>query len=259
MLADQYMDEGHLYGQDLTTDSGCRNIWAQYWGNITLLDRAVGEILNALHECGLADRTIVVFTSDHGDLMGDHGIFEKCVQYEEAVRVPLLVRVPWFDQAPKLIPGRISQIDLVPTLLELLGESVPAALQGQSRAAVLSGESTLSANDVFIEWNGPDGRPARFFGQGSADLKEPIDATARQQAHQWQPVRGPWRSVVSADGWKLNLSTTDQCELYDLRTDPHELENQFDDPGQRERIRELAGRVRTWQAATGDQVPIPNL
>lgn len=257
MLADQYMDQGFLYGHDLTTAIGCRRIRAQYWGNITLVDRAVGEILGTLHQTGLADRTIVVFTSDHGDLMGDHGLFEKCVLYEEAVRVPLLVRVPWLNQSPRSIPGRISQIDLVPTLLDLLGEPIPAALQGQSRAAVLRGESTLAENDVFIEWNGPDGRPARFFGRGPAHLQEPLEATVRQQAQEWQPVQGPWRSVISADGWKLNLSTTDQCELHDLHADPHELQNLFDEPEQQGRIRELAGRLRAWQAQTGDHAALP--
>lgn len=257
MVADQYMDHGLLYGQDLTTEIGCRRTWAQYWGNITLVDRAVGEILGALHETGLDDRTLVVFTSDHGDMMGDHGYFGKCVLYEEAIRVPLLVRVPWLGQAPRSVPGSISQIDLVPTLLDLLAEPIPAALQGQSRAAVVRGESTLAENDVFIEWNGPDGRPDRFFGQGSAHLSEPLDETARQAAQEWQPVQGPWRSVISADGWKLNLSTTDQCELYNLRADPHELQNRFDDPEQQGRIRDLAGRVRAWQAQMGDHVPLP--
>jgi len=252
MVADQYMDQGFLYGQDLTTEAGCRRTWAQYWGNITLVDRAVGEILGALDETGLAERTVVVFTSDHGDMMGDHGYFGKCVLYEEAVRVPLLMRVPWLDQEPRLIPGRISQIDLVPTLLDLLWEPIPAGLQGQSRAAILRGESTLAENDVFIEWNGPDGRPDRFFGQGSAHLAEPLSAEARDQAQEWVPVRGPWRSVVSADGWKLNLSATDRCELYDLNSDPHELRNRFDESEQQERIGDLAGRVRAWQAQTGD-------
>jgi arylsulfatase A-like enzyme len=258
MLAEQYMSQGFLYGCDLTTEIGCRRTWAQYWGNITLVDRAVGDILDALGDTGLDERTLVVFTSDHGDLMGDHGLFEKCVLYEEAVRVPLLVRAPWLRHAPRSIPGRISQIDLVPTLLDLLGEPIPAGLQGQSRAAVLRGESTLAENDVLIEWNGPDGRPARFFGQGSAHLREPLDAAARQRAgQQWAAVQGPWRSVISADGWKLNLSATDQCELYDLHTDPHEMQNRFDEPQQQGRIGELAGRIRAWQAQTGDHVPLP--
>lgn len=265
MLADHYMDRGFMYGQDLTTETGCRRIRAQYWGNITLVDRAVGEILQALQETGLSDTSLVVFTSDHGDMMGDHGIFEKCVLYEEAVKAPLVVRVPWLGKEMRRISGRISQIDLVPTLLELMGESVPEGLQGQSRAAVFyegtaSGErSSLEGNDVFIEWQGPDGRPARYFGGGDSDLKEPMDETTRSWEEKWERVRDPWRSVVSAEGWKLNLSISDRCELYDLNTDPGEMHNLFDNREQRGRIRDLLDRIRQWQAQTGDTAALPAL
>ena len=259
MVADQYMDQGRLYGQDLTTEIGCRRTWAQYWGNITLVDRAVGEILGALHETGL-------------DRSHSGGLYQRPRRHDgrswlfwqvrplrggdpgAAARTRALAR-----PGAKIRPGSISQIDLVPTLLDLLAEPIPAALQGQSRAAVLRGKDTLAENDVFVEWNGPDGRPDRFFGQGSAHLSEPLDETARQRAQEWQPVQGPWRSVISADGWKLNLSTTDQCELYDLRADPHELHNRFDEPLQQGRIRDLAGRVQAWQAQTSDQESLPSL
>lgn len=265
MLADHYMDYGFMFGQDLTTEAGCRRTRAQYWGNITLVDRAVGEILEALQQAGLSDCSLVVFTSDHGDMMGDHGIFEKCVLYEEAVKVPLIVRIPWLGREMRRIGGRFSQIDLVPTLLELIGEPVPEGLQGQSRAGVFyevaaSGEnSSLEGNEVFIEWQGPDGRPARYFDRGDSDLKEPMDDTTRSRDDRWNQVRGPWRSVVSANGWKLNVSTTDQCELYDLNSDPGEVHNLFDQREQRGRIRELLDRIRRWQVQTGDTIDLPAL
>ncbi len=230
MLADHYMDGGEMYGADLSTEAGCRRIRAQYMGNVTLIDRAVGDIMHALEECGLTDNTIVVFTSEHGDMMGDHGLFEKSVMYEEAARVPLLMHVPWINREQRSVPGRISQIDLVPTLLDLMGEPIPDGLQGESRAAVLRGEGSLVHNDVFIEWNGNDARPIRYFEHGVPP-------------EEWQRVRGPWRTVVSAEGWKLNLSRTDQCELYDLNIDPYELTNRFNEPGQKERIVEMTARL----------------
>ena len=98
-----------------------------YWGLVTLVDRAVGRILQALHDSGQADRTIVVFTSDHGDMMGDHNILAKCTLYEEAMRVPLLhagsVAV-W--QRTAEIDGAMSLVDLVPTLMDLMGLDAPA-------------------------------------------------------------------------------------------------------------------------------------
>src|SRR5690606_13758365 len=133
--------------EDLTTEAGARKTRAKYMGSVTLVDRAVGDILAALEDSGLADNTIVVYTSDHGDLMGDHGIFEKCVLYEEAIRVPLLVRVPWLE-GPRRVAEPIGHIDLVPTLLDLLGQPAPAELPGRSRAGVLAGRDRLGDEAV---------------------------------------------------------------------------------------------------------------
>ena len=66
----------------------------------------------------------------------------------------------------------------------------------------------------------------------------------------------PWRTIVSGR-WKLNLCAGDQCELFDLESDPHEMHNLFDDPAQRDRVRDMAGRIRAWQAETGDEAPLP--
>ena len=244
MLADHYMDGGEMYGADLSTEAGCRQIRAQYMGNVTLVDRAVGEILQALADCGLTDNTIVVFTSEHGDMMGDHGLFEKSVMYEEAARVPLLMRVPWLGREQRLVKGSISQIDLVPTLLDLLDEPIPEPLEGKSRAGVLRGVETLAENDVFIEWSGADARPIRLFANGVP-------------AEEWHRVQGPWRTIVSAERWKLNLSPRDRCELYDLNSDPYEQQNLFDHPQQKKRIQDLTERICQWQEETTDQASFP--
>jgi len=230
-------------GHDLTTEAGWRRIRANYWGLVTLVDRAVGRILAALDESGLAENTIVVFTSDHGDMMGDHGILAKCVMYEEAMKVPLLMRVPWLGREQRLVTGRVSQIDLVPTLLDLMGVGLPDGLQGESRSAVLRGETTLAGSDVFVEWNGRDGREAAM----------PLDAPDEEGN---RAAGATWRTVVSADGWKLNLSAGDRCELYDLNADPCERTNRFDDPAQRGRVRDLIERIGRWQTRTGDTVPL---
>jgi len=70
-------------------------------------------------------------------------------------------------------------------------------------------------------------------------------------------VSVPWRAVVTGDRWKLNLSPGDQCELYDLNTDPHELTNLFDQPEHKDRVRQMASRLRLWQAEVDDDVTLP--
>jgi arylsulfatase A-like enzyme len=240
VLSAYYM-ESEEYGYDLRTDEGWRAVRARYYGNVTLIDRSVGKILAALEDSGQADNTIIVFTSDHGEMVGDHGILGKTVLYEESVKVPLLIHVPYLSNQQRVIGGNISHIDLVPTLLDLMGESIPEHLQGESRVSVLNGEATLSENDVFIQWNRNDGHPR----PGEAEVNPAMST--------------PWRSVISADRWKLNLSAHDQCELYDLNADPCETVNHFDDPKCRDRIRDLADRIRQWQMQTDDRVPLPEI
>jgi arylsulfatase A-like enzyme len=200
---------------------------ANYYGLVTMVDNAVGRILDALEESGQADNTIVVYTSDHGEMAGDHALMEKGVMYEEAIRIPLLIRVPWMNRQRKLLKGAIGHIDLVPTLLDLLGQTVGGHLQGESRLSVLKGESSLEDNDVVVEWNGAS-MPGR---EG--------------------------RTLISRDGWKLSLYQDDHCELFDLITDPHELRNLFSDPAQKERIRQLSARLGDWQCRSGDSLKIP--
>ena len=155
---------------DLTAEDGWRRLRAQYFANVTLVDRQVGKMLEALEGTGQLDNTIIVFTSEHGEMAGDHGMLEKRSMYEEASRVPLLIRVP--DSEPdearesKRISGSVSLVDLVPTLLDLSGGSdasestsggilgdgfAPTAtgisnsweMQGKSLAPVLSGDADL--------------------------------------------------------------------------------------------------------------------
>ena len=229
------------YGLDLQTEAGWRGLLARYWGNVTLVDRSVAKILQALDESGKADDTIVIFTSDHGELMGDHGILGKTLMYEESIKVPLLLRAPMLDAEPQRIGGQFSHIDLVPTLLDLLEIGAPAHLQGQSRVPVLCGRDDLAANDVFVEWSGADGHPTASIGEAEPN---------RSLAH-------PLRTIVAADGWKLNLYGQGQGELYDLNADPHELENLYHRPEQRARIGELSERIRVWQEQTSDEVALP--
>ena len=225
---------------DLTAEAGWRRLRAQYFANVTLVDRNVGRILDALDANGYADNTVVVMSSEHGEMGGDHGMLEKRSLYEEASRVPLLMSVPWLNSGQTRIGGSASQIDLVPTLLDLLDQPVPDHLQGASQAPVLKGESTLDDNDVFLQWN----------GMGDRNLGSPLIN---------RMVSLSWRSVITADRWKLNLCPADQCELYDLNTDPFELNNLFDEPTQRDRTREMAARIRIWQNETGDHAPIPTV
>jgi len=207
-----------------------RRIRANYYGLVTMVDRAVGRILDALESNGLSENTLVVFTSDHGEMLGDHALGKKDVLYQEAVRVPLMFRLPGprKDRAHRMVGGRISLVDLAPTLVDFAGGVCGAKVEGRSRRKVVEGKATLDGNDVFIDWD---------------SLQE--------------YVHRPWRSIISADGWQLNVCPDDRNELYNLNEDPNQLRNLFYESGQREKIRELAERLKHWQVETGDTMKLP--
>ena len=160
------------------------------------------------------------------------------------MRVPLLIRVPWLSREQQTIGGRVGLIDAVPTLLDLLGENVPTELQGESLVPVLQGDADLSENDVVVQWNGADGRKNEPFHTEISG--EDIEAASAM----------PRRVIISHEGLKLHLSPGDQCELYDLNEDPHELVNLYNDEEHRHSIRDLASRLRLWQEKYKDYTPV---
>ena len=237
---DPYMRE-YLLDPDLTLDSELdwRVLRAKYLSNITLVDDMAGMVLNALEANGLADDTIVVFTSEHGEMAGDHCMLEKRSLYEESARVPLLMHVPGMDAGTRTVNGNISQVDLLPTLLELMGESAPTDIEGKSVAATLESGGNLESNDVFMEWNGTGGLADRNLGSEDINLLN----------------TAPWRGVVSGN-WKFCYCPTDKNELYNLADDPHEMTNLVDDPAHAGTVIRMAARLREWSERTNDTVPI---
>ena len=235
-MARRYWEQG-LEGHSLQSERQRRELVARYWGLCSQLDSAVERIIAALEERGLYDDTIIVFTSDHGDMMGGHGLIAKSVQYEGSVRVPLLIkeaaqRTQVVHEAP------VSHIDIVPTLPDLMGAPVPNTLPGSSlRSSETSFESGFglapSDDEVFIEWNPrPGGTPG----------------TSSQESI---------RTVITREGWKLNLSSVGDHQLFDLEGDPLETENLYRSrPDIAKVCRE---RIRRWQQETGDPLVLPVL
>jgi arylsulfatase len=238
-LREHYRRHG-AEGLDLDTESGWRRLIANYWGLVTLVDEAVGRILATLAECGLDDNTVVVYSSDHGDMMGSHRILAKTVMYEEAVKVPLLVRVPGIGG--RRVDQPVSQADLVPTLLDLMGQPIAESLEGYSLRPALEGTGGPMEDHVFIEWNGRDSDGAmRQLGPEVADDVARISGART-------------RGVISPDGWKLNLSEADKCELYHLAADPGETQNLFYSGEHADVIARLTDRIKGWQERTGDDM-----
>jgi len=241
--SDPYMEKYlAVCDEDFSTEKGWREARANYFANITLVDGMVGEIISSLERNNISDNTIIVFTSEHGEMMGDHGLLEKRALYEEASRVPLLFKIPWMGKNQKIIDGSVSHIDLVPTLLDLIGEEVPDHLQGKSRKRVFEGLDDLEGNHVIVQWNGFGETPDRNLGSKSINN---LNAS-------------PWRSII-IDRLKLNLCATDKPELFDLNQDEFEEKNVFDKYEYRNSVIQLYKSMKNWQKVSEDTAAIPDL
>jgi choline-sulfatase len=227
-----------------------RSIKQRYLGLVTLVDQSIGAILGCLERCGLRDDTIVVHTSDHGDSLGTHHLFGKETMFEEAARVPWLIRLPGQTRS-KLISHPVSHIDFVPTLLDLLGGPNHPQCAGKSLLpwindeAVAAGVSPASAlpQNVFLEW-----APNR------TKIKKGSRLARRRMIN--RAVGESTRTVVSPDGWKLCLRDKDLNELYNLKDDRFETRNLYSDPQFVSVISRLSGEIYRWQQSTSDKLKL---
>ncbi len=131
-------------------DYGVEEFRKRYFGEISHLDAAFGRILDTLQKTGLAENTVVIFTSDHGDMAGCHGRFGKGVMFDESVRVPLLVRLP--EIKPRTVDSLASTVDLFSTILEMAGVEAQPDSEGRSLLPCINGQSHATT-DVFIEYD----------------------------------------------------------------------------------------------------------
>jgi choline-sulfatase len=129
-----------------------QGIIAAYYTSVEFLDKNVGRVLDELAKSGHADDTLVIYTGDHGYMLGQHGRFEKHCCFEPAVRAPLVMRLPGRVRAGITSPALVELIDIVPTVLELCGVSVPKAVQGRSLVKVLDGGTEVHRDCVFVEY-----------------------------------------------------------------------------------------------------------
>jgi choline-sulfatase len=218
-----------------------RGIRQRYFGLITMVDRSIGGVLACLERTGLIDQTIIVLTSDHGDMLGDHHLFGKEVMFEEATRVPYLIRQP--GQRRQLrITQPVSHIDFLPTLLELLNRPPPAQCQGQSKVALLRGE-TMAPENVFMQWS-----PNRMKVLKGTRL-------AKRSAVK-RAINESTRAVVLHDGWKLCLRDRDTNELYNLHKDPAERQNLYYLADYNAIVKRGTAEIHDWQERVSDRLKL---
>jgi arylsulfatase A-like enzyme len=228
------------------TKDDYRSLRQRYLGLVTMVDQSIGGILECLERTELSEQTVVVHTSDHGDTLGAHELFGKEVMFEEAVRVPLLARLP--ERRHRPIGQAVSHIDFVPTLIDLLAEPSAAQCAGKSLLPLMRGEAT-PAESVFLEWS-----PNKYASSVGRKIKEGTTLAPLRMIN--QAVEESTRTVITPDGWKLSLRDKDLNELYNLNDDPREAHNLYYSGQCAEVISRCAGEILRWQELSRDKLKL---
>ena len=211
------------------TDDDRRQVTAAYYAMIELIDGQVGRMLDALDQTGQLEDTVVVFMSDHGEMLGDHGIYLKGPHfYDEAVRVPLLLSWPGRFKAGLKADALVELVDLVPTLLEAAGVDVPESVQGRSLLPIL---------------------------QGDADPSTHRDAVYSEYYNAWTHKQSYGTMLRTANEKIVVYHGIDAGELYDLDKDPDEFDNLWNDPARAAMKARLLKRAFDASVLTMDPAP----
>lgn len=196
---------------ELKDEAAARTRIAMYYASLAQMDDCLGQVVKALKELDLDKDTIIVYTSDHGDMLGEHGLWGKFVFYEPSVGVPFTVRVPGVP--PAVCHAPVSQTSLMSTLLELSGIAGPAGLDGESLAPF---------------------------------VREPTRAQTKPVFSQFAVKSGNAKQMIRLGDWKYMHYLKDTPELYNLRADPQEMNNLAGSAANRDKEQELHARSTEW-------------
>jgi choline-sulfatase len=181
-----------------------------YYARVEWTDHQIGQVLDALNASPFADNTVVIYTSDHGENLGEHGLWWKNCLYDSAARVPLIISWPARWKGPQRRPGACGAVDLVQTIADLAGARTPAGWNGSSLVAWLDQPSYPWKNLAVSEYY------AGYTASGIAMIRQ-----------------GDWKYVYHAGADEKHGP---ERELYDMKTDPKELHNLAGDPRQQQRL-----------------------
>jgi len=249
----EMMEMGHKgYSRNL------ERLRANYMGMIRLLDDQMRRFYEGMGELGLADDTVFVILSDHGDYAGEYGLMKK-----GAGVVDMLTRIPMVWFGPGIAgSGRsdahVSLVDVFPTVCEILGQDIPDGVQGRSLVDILSGRPyPLSEFRSIMSESGFGGQ---YITADDYDDYLEEGAVGRQglffdELNSWS--QSGTISMIRMGDWKLVCDMLGNCRLYNLREDPSEMKDLFGKRGVRKIQTELMRELLRWQISTVDPVPYP--
>ncbi len=216
------VDHDSIVHLERPTRAQLQRLRAYYAANVSMIDKQVGQIMEALEEGGYLENSVVIFTSDHGDCLGDHGHIQKWTMYDIITRVPAIFWSPGRFPGGARIDGLCQWMDIGATVLELAGLSPRQDMQTISLLPALRGEAWPGRDFVYAE-HPPDG-----------------------------VYHGPYMTMIRSERWKLvHFLDQDYGQLFDLAADPGELDNLWDDAALADVKRSLLERLLNWRIESG--------
>ena len=255
--------EARLTGKELD-EWKYQNYIRDYMSVIKSVDESVGRVLDYLDSHGLTDNTIIVYTSDQGFYMGEHGWFDKRFMYEESLRTPLLIAYPGHIQPGTVCNKLVQNIDYAPTFLDLAGISKPKELPGRSLTPLFKAGDKVKGwrNSIYYHYydyptyhmvRKHDGvrtdryKLIHFYGEGGLDA-------VKENKYQRQPgtrEHGCMTYLTSLGYFEPKDSAVNYNELYDLQADPHELNNLYGKPGYEKITKQLQKQLNDYRRSIG--------
>lgn len=255
--------EARLTGKELD-EWKYQNYIRDYMSVIKSVDESVGRVLDYLDSHGLTENTIIVYTSDQGFYMGEHGWFDKRFMYEESLRTPLLIAYPGHIQPGTVCNKLVQNIDYAPTFLDLAGISKPKELPGRSLTPLFKAGDKVKGwrNSIYYHYydyptyhmvRKHDGvrtdryKLIHFYGAGGLDA-------VKENKYQRQPgtrEHGCMTYLTSLGYFEPKDSAVNYNELYDLQADPHELNNLYGKPGYEKITKQLQKQLTDYRKSIG--------
>lgn len=255
--------EARLTGKELD-EWKYQNYIRDYMSVIKSVDESVGRVLDYLDSHGLTENTIIVYTSDQGFYMGEHGWFDKRFMYEESLRTPLLIAYPGHIQPGTVCNKLVQNIDYAPTFLDLAGISKPKELPGRSLTPLFKAGDKVKGwrNSIYYHYydyptyhmvRKHDGvrtdryKLIHFYGAGGLDA-------VKENKYQRQPgtrEHGCMTYLTSLGYFEPKDSAVNYNELYDLQADPHELNNLYGKPGYEKITKQLQKQLNDYRKSIG--------
>jgi len=211
-------------GFNLLDEEDYRKCKASYYGLVSHVDERVGKVISKLKELNLYDESIIIFISDHGSMMGEHGFVEKWGHmYEQVMRIPLLIKFPKNAYAGKRLDSFVESIDVMPTLLDMLGINIPSNVHGKSLIPYIQGDVKDHKEEVYAQ-----------YYCGSLQNEPALMVRDKKWKLTYYPEGNDLENYLLNDH-HLKMTEffekeTVLGELYNMEDDPNEINNLFEDP-----------------------------